>query len=78
MSQPLQMNPQLVIDTSRERLLLLRNHALRDEGPHRLAERLGVRRTESGVRHEASRADQIGDSTSQSAAWIRSRSMAMR
>ena len=40
MSQLLHLDPQLVIHTSRERFLLQRYHAIRDESPHRLTERL--------------------------------------
>jgi hypothetical protein len=48
-SQLLQLDPQLVIDTGGEGFLLQRDDVVRDEVPHRLTDRLGVCRSEGGV-----------------------------
>ena len=51
--QLLQLDPQLVIETGREGFLLQRDDGVRDETPHRLAEPLGVGRSDNGVWHQA-------------------------
>jgi hypothetical protein len=43
-SQLLHLDPQLGIDAGREGFLLQRDYVVRDEAPHRLAERFGVGR----------------------------------
>jgi hypothetical protein len=54
-SQLLQLDPQLVIETDSEGFLFQRDDGVRDETAHRLAEPLGVGRSDNGVWHQASR-----------------------